>query len=326
MPTSMSAAEWLPFVEREYLASFIRDGGSAVKFLAALEAEERAVVAERLLRSAEELGYIGVPISASETRMHMADQVLYRVAERVPWGELSRRVIVRLATEAGYTPVDLVEDGLVDRLATANNVEPDLLRMEVRRMLGDQVLKKRDLAKDFRVAATQLCLAEVDGGPGGEMMSRAIQDWLTGRNRARSAVKPYGIFWAINRTNARYFLESLLRWVRFAGLAGVLILLDIIRLAVPRNPHDGAVFYSKAALLDAYELLREFVDSTDRLEGCFMAVLADASFLDDDPYGRGMGAYEALKFRVFDEIRDRKLVNPMASLVRLSANGEEAPG
>jgi hypothetical protein len=157
------------------------------------------------------------------------------------------------------------------------------------------------------------------------MMSRAIQDWLMGHNRAVSAVKLYNISSSINRANARYFFESLLRWVRLAGLPGLIIVVDIQRLAVPRNPRDGAVFYSKAAVLDAYELLREFVDSTDRLEGCFIAVTTGAEFLDDDPYGRGMGAYEALKFRVFDEIRDRELVNPMASLIRLSAEGVESP-
>jgi hypothetical protein len=45
-------------------------------------------------------------------------------------------------------------------------------------------------------------------------------------------------------------------------------------------------------------------------------VILDRGFFEDA--GRGIGAYEALKFRIFDEIRDRTLVNPMASLARIS--------
>ena len=86
-----------------------------------------------------------------------------------------------------------------------------------------------------------------------------------------------------------------------------------------RNPKDGGLYYTKAAVLDAYEVLREYIDGTDRLVNCLIVVVADPEFLDDDPYGRGIGAYEALKFRVFDEVRDRTLANPMAALVRLAA-------
>jgi hypothetical protein len=67
--------------------------------------------------------------------------------------------------------------------------------------------------------------------------------------------------------------------------------------------------------------LREFIDGADRVSGYFMAVLPGADFLEDQ--SRGLGAYEALKFRVIDEIRDKRLVNPMASLVRI-ASGQES--
>ena len=43
----------------------------------------------------------------------------------------------------------------------------------------------------------------------------------------------------------------------------------------------------------------------------------DVDFLSEAPGDRGFGSYEALKFRVVDEVRDRQLVNPMSSLIRL---------
>ena len=71
------------------------------------------------------------------------------------------------------------------------------------------------------------------------------------------------------------------------------------------------------SVLDAYEVLRQFVDSTDRLTGCLIVVMPAASFLDEADI-RGISAYTALKARVFDEIHDKRLVNPMSSLVRLA--------
>jgi hypothetical protein len=104
------------------------------------------------------------------------------------------------------------------------------------------------------------------------------------------------------------------------GYPGMVITVDARTLTVTRNARDGSVFYSKTGLLDAYEVMRQFIDATDRLTGCLMVVIPAVEFLEEDAASRGLGVYEALKFRIFDEVRDRKFVNPMASLVRLSSS------
>jgi hypothetical protein len=73
--------------------------------------------------------------------------------------------------------------------------------------------------------------------------------------------------------------------------------------------------------MDAYEVLRQFVDATDELEGCLIGVLAPLEFLDDER--RGVERYTALKLRVWDEVRDRQRANPLAALVRLTRGGED---
>ena len=170
---------------------------------------------------------------------------------------------------------------------------------------------------------TRLCLARLRGGADAPITIRALTDWLTGLNLNVSAVKQYQIFNRITRTNARRLLESLIRWVRLAGFQGTLVLLDVARLAIPRNPRDDRPFYNNAVLLDAFEVLREFVDSTDRLTHCLIAVLPDSSFLDETS-GRGIASYQALELRIKDDVRAKEVVNPMAALVRLSTNAPEA--
>ena len=326
MPFSIGPRRWLDFLQREYLDTFVLDGGAAVKFAVPLDDEARAYLGDELGRCAEERGYLVVRVSSANTRVHMIEQVFFRIAEQVPWQHLSHRVITKLAAAEGYAPSSDGEGPLFRRIAEENRVEPDYLLMELRRKLATEVLQQSGLAKDFRMAMTQLCRAELTGGPEGVTTTQVLTDWLTGRNRAVAAVKPYQIFSRIQRTNARYLLESLLHWVRFSGFAGMVMLCDIGRLSLARNPRDERLYYSKAAVLDTYEVLRQFIDSTDRLQGCLVVVVPDPDFLDEDGFGRGIGAYEALKFRVFDEVRDERLVNPMASLVRLesAADGGDA--
>jgi len=317
MTNSITPSEWLGFIEREYLGTFIRDGGSAIKFAVPLDETARAEVLGGLTRLADQTAYTVVRISAADTRIHMADEIFFRTAEQIPWQLLSRRFIARLAADAGYAWSDGAEGPVYLHLAETNRVEPQMLLLDLKKAIGNKVLKEQSLSRDFRVAMTHLCIAELSGGPDGATTVKILTDWLTGRNKAVSAVKPYHIFRKINRNTARFFFESMVRWVRITACPGMVILLDAQRVMLARNPRDLGVFYSKAAVLDTYEVLRHFIDGVNNLEGFFLVVVPDVSFLED--LSRGLSAYEALKFRVFDEIHDRHLVNPMSSLARLAA-------
>ena len=109
---------------------------------------------------------------------------------------------------------------------------------------------------------------------------------------------------------------------RFVGHSGLLMMLDISRITISRNPRDGYFYYTRASVVDSYEVLRQFIDSIDRLQGCLILVSPDVDFLSEETLERGFGAYEALKFRIVDEVRDRQLVNPMSSLIRLRGDAQ----
>ena len=317
MTASIQPAEWLRYIGSEYLTTFIRDGGSAIKFAVPLDDALRVDLFDGLAAISDQAGYLVVKINAAETKVHMVDEIFFRTAEQIPWHILGCKVIAKLAAESGYSWVDAVDGPLYRGLADENQVDPQMLLLDLKKALGNKVFKQHSLSKDFRVAMTHLCIAELSGGQDGATTIKVLIEWLTGRNKAVSAVKPFQIFRKINRATARYFFESLVHWVRFAGYSGIVILVDAQRVMLARNPHDYGLFYSKAAVLDTYEVLRQFIDAADQLEGCFITVVPDIAFLED--HTRGIGAYEALKFRVFDEIRDKHLVNPMASLARISA-------
>ena len=323
MTATITPARWIQAIRREYLESFVREGGAAIKFCVPLDGEARAATWNWLSQAGQELGYAVVKVDASETKVNLVDKLFFSIAAQIDWPGLSERVLKRLCEQTGYLLPEASEMSFCERVAERNRISADIVKINLEQALGEEVLRRRDLAKDFRMAMTRLCLARLRGGADAPITIRALTEWLTGRNLNVSAVKQHQIFNRITRTNARRLLESLIHWVRLAGFPGTLVLLDVARLAVARNPRDDRPFYNNAMLLDAFEVLRELVDSTDWLTQCLIAVLPDSSFLDETS-GRGIASYQALELRIKDDVRTKEVVNPMAALVRLSTNAPEA--
>ena len=320
MTSALQIQDWLEIIKGEYLCGFVKDGGSAVKFVVPSREDIGKLLGIRLTRMASDLDYIAVNVDAGETRVHMPQEIFFRIAERIDWRILARRVVLKLCEDLPYRTdgIDPAGDtSILEAISVANAVEESQVALDLRRRLPSAVTWNQSMSRDFRLAMTHLCLTEM-GGDGQNLEAMPLLEWLTGRSRRVSNVRAYSIYNSIVRTNARHFLESLLYWVRFAGYSGTMILLDDTRVTLRRNPRDGMRFYSRSAVMDHYELLRELIDSTDRLPGLFMVVLATEDFLDPDERGKGFTIYRALLGRIAEEVRDRNRSNPMAALVRLT--------
>ena len=171
----------------------------------------------------------------------------------------------------------------------------------------------------------RLCSAQLDPGDANSFLSKAIKEWLRGELRQVSALRDALIFQKISRHNARHMLFSLAHWLKVNGGNGLVLNLDISRYKVsvrPKDP-DNSFYYSVPATLDAYEVLRQFIDGTDELESCFIAVVASQEFLDDER--RGLNRYDALKLRISDEVHDKHRQNPFAPLIRILSVGQTEP-
>jgi hypothetical protein len=173
------------------------------------------------------------------------------------------------------------------------------------------------MSQEFRLAMIRLCLARLDPNADPDL-AQAVKEWLRGELRLISALKRAPIFQKIARHNARHLLHALPHWLRHAGRSGLVLGLDISRcLEAPRRElREQGVYYSTAAVLDSYEVLRQLIDTTDELAFCFVGVLAAPGFLGDER--RGYRRYDALYLRLADEVRDRHRQNPLSSLVRVT--------
>jgi hypothetical protein len=164
----------------------------------------------------------------------------------------------------------------------------------------------------------RLCQERLGRGDVSALERETVVGWLCGDRLPAADLRRVSLHSKVARHNAWPLLSSLTRWVRTAGRSGLVLNLDLGRLAVARRPPVGlrdGHYYSKAAILDAYEVLRQLIDATDELEGLFVAAQVPAVLVHDEK--RGLPAYTALQLRVADEVRDRRRVNPYAALVRI---------
>ena len=320
MSNPLPIQEWLNVIKDEYLDGFVKDGGSAIKFVLPVQEDLAPLLKARLSSMACGLGYVVVNVDSGETRVHMPQEIFFRIAQQIDWRLLARRVVLRLCEYAGYhtgTIDPQREPPILEAVSTANSVEESMIALEMRNPLFRTVAQNYNMSRDFRMAMTHFCNAEM-GGIGQNQEAAPLIDWVTGANKRVSNVRRYSIYNSIVRTNARHLLESLLYWVRFAGYSGSVVLLNNSRVTLRQNPRDGLLFYSRPAVMDHYELLRELIDGTDRLNGLLGIVLSKEDLLDDDPRRKGVSIYQALQARIADEVQDRDLANPMSTLVRLT--------
>jgi hypothetical protein len=172
-------------------------------------------------------------------------------------------------------------------------------------------------------AMLRLAQAQLGGGDVDSAEHEAVLGWLHGELRSVSAVRSALIYTRIGRHNARAMLASTAALLLAAGYRGLVVCFDYGRLAEARRPPVEArqgFYYSKAAVLDAYEVLRQFIDATDELRGVLVIAIMPPELMTDET--RGLPAYTALQLRVADEVRDRRRANPFAALVRLEVRLE----
>ena len=319
MSGALTPKKWADFVSDFYLDDFIQGGGAAVKFVVVYDIPIEScsdLVAEAALRR----NFLVTDIDARNTQIHQIERVFGSIASQLPWRELVDEVVSGLVAAEGWkVPARFdAADSIVEQLAELNQLGTDMVSMELRRSIGTGIMSDRRLAKDFRVAMTRLAVARLVGGPKEAIDFERVSDWLSANIGRISVMKDYTIFNKISRANARYMLGSLLVWLRMANRPGLVVNIDASRLLETGSRNSGAISYSKAAILDAYEVFRQFIDATDEMDGLLINVFVPPEFLDLETTGRGIGRYPALMYRVYDEIRDRQLANPLSALVRIS--------
>ncbi|MBI4663604.1 MAG: DUF2791 family P-loop domain-containing protein [Verrucomicrobia bacterium] len=314
--------DWLHVLDRVYLRDFVAGGGAAVKFLAPRSGLQPKDVVAKLQQAADDRGYAFADVSSSSAKVHLMQEVFHSVARQVDWNSTATEFIrnsleevkLRLPPENGSL---LIED-----LARLNNYDVSDIRDRANNILRDKLFQNYSMTQEFRVAMLVLCRTVLEPVGMDANLGGAVRDWLTGELRLASVLKPAHIYRRIGRANARGLLYSIPHWLKLAGKPGLFICINVSSFSISKRPieENRSGYFTNSQVMEAYEVLRQLIDSTDELNYCVVAVV-----LPEDPEfevheRRGLEAYQALKLRVAADVVVENTVNPFGIFLRLSAS------
>lgn len=317
----MRSDDYAQFLADEYLTNYLPAGGGSVKLVVAGDADVAGRFAQSLQAAAHRASCHLVSVSAESTKVHMIDQVFFAVARQVDWDRLAATIV-----EGAYDAIAFpASDGRLSVVEVANDhdIDPRELYRSVRRQLERDLLYDTRMPRELRRALLRLTQAAVGQGDVSPHEAQVVRDWLIGEPVSLRDLREALIYSRIGRHNARDLLTSVGRLLLRAGQGGLVLHLDLSRLAEARRPpvaERTGLYYSRMAVLDAYELLRQLIDATDDLAGILVVAVVRPELVTDE--NRGLPSYAALQLRVADEVRDARRVNPFASLVRLEVRLE----
>lgn len=320
MTTTIKLQEWLLRIQKEYLQDFVSQGGSAVKFLIPTNGVETRQLDAEFEKIAAEETFQYIFVDAANAQVHRVENLFFAVARQMDWENLAYKYVQKLLIDKYKLP-SLRSDFNIEKIAELNGRDVREMLPLVNKLLATHLYRDYDMTQEFRIAMLRLCQHQIDAESVGSELCDVIKSWLKGEKVPISALKPALIFQKIGRHNARHMLFSLSHWLRLTGANGLIIMLDISRYLQDMRPAepDGTFYYSANAVLDCYEVLRQFIDGTDESTNLLMLVVAPVQFLNPDNIKRGINAYDALKLRIWDEVYDQVRANPLSSLVRIAS-------
>jgi hypothetical protein len=261
-----------------------------------------------------------VDLDAARTKLHRIDHLFFEMARQIDWAGIAAIYVAQALSRAGWTLAKSSEGFDLTAMAAENGVEEAEIRQVLKAALA-AIYADYSMTQEFRLAMIQICRAQVAGF---EHAAIPAIYWLRGELSRISELKSSKIFGKIGRHNARLMLQSLSHWLQNNGQPGLILALDISRALenVKRADRKDGFYYSAGALTELYETLRQLIDGSAENPGMFVAVFAPPEFLSDEK--RGVDRYQALKMRIFDDVRNRGVENPLAPLVRLARKAEAA--
>jgi hypothetical protein len=302
------------------LVEFIGLGGALVRFVVAETSHEATLIREVLRERTAEEDLHFFEVNGACSRLHFANDLLAAVAEQLDLRTVITSFLHAALADTRYsTPADTSPFSL-HNIARTNDVEPADIAPILNQRIRARIIEDKRLVRDLRFALWAMA-TEVMQGKQASAATDVTARWLTGDSLRIKELREFGIVQKIDRYNARSVLRSLFTWLPASGSRGSIVYVDAICLANARRGRRSDIFYSRPALADAYEVMREFIDDTDEMHNVMIVFNMAEEFLSVDPSGRGMGAYQALQQRV-TSFAEATLPNPLANLVLLSADAD----
>lgn len=230
----LSLENWLQTVEREYLADYVRSGGSSVKVVTGSN-PVLDQVADRVRSAADSGGFFTVHLdpthldaAGKRPDLHRIDRFFFTVTKQVDWKDWAAMQARQYLESHGIHLAEGRELGDLEQIALDNGRDPQDLLNQYQRELATPQIRDTRLSIEFRTAVTALGRALLIPDAVTPTTEEVLLSWFGGRTLpgAASALKKVQIYERINLANARPMLASFCRWLPQTGHSGLVVTLD----------------------------------------------------------------------------------------------------
>jgi hypothetical protein len=248
-----------------------------------------------------------VLVDASSTKCHLVQEIFFAVSRKIDLQAPTDKWLRRHLEHAGYVIPDGVPLSDLEAIAVASGVSDKTIASAANRIIEQEVMNNTSLWYPFRIAMAAYCIGRIGRGGMIDQYSDMIMAWFRGESVSIPRLRRLRITERIGRHNARPMLISLARWCAKLGIPGISIVMNLSSVFAPGDS------YKRAAVLDLYELLRQFIDETEEMSNLSIVAVAGRGIIDDPKLS--YDNYDAFKMRVVNDVRDRIKDNPLNTLV-----------
>jgi hypothetical protein len=303
------------FWREQYLSQFIKNGGSAIKFVTGRAGSGKSHTLKLLRADARSEGYVTVNLSARDVWLHdFRDfylEILGKADVMALLADCARVIII----DMGYDP-DQIDEGstFLDYLAQNGHAD-GLTRWEIRNQLRKRFLNNRRMDNNFSLACSLLCGSILGHPTLEEANEELLLAWLHGDKQIRmTQLRPLGLAPSkVTKYNARNLLRSLCELVVQGGHSGLLVTVDDLEVLADTSGMNER-HYTKMRREDTYESIRQLIDDIDTFSNAMVVFAFNRSLLDNE--NRGLKSYQALWMRIQNEVVSDR-INTFSDIIDL---------
>ena len=289
------------FIRDQYLADYIKRGGSKIKFVTGRPGSGKTHFSSVLANASDQYHYLNVTFSARDIWLHDFKEIYLEILRQCDIEHVLKGCADQIIRELGYDPAAVGEGkNFMDYLSERGEADP-ISRGEIRTALRQYFTRNPLLDNNFAYCCS-LMTGGILGHPVLETSSREmILAFLSGDKTVKlSQLRTLGLSPSrITRYNARYLLRSLAEVVHLAGYAGIMVIIDDMEQILNRSGEKG-LRYTKTRRDDTYESIRQLIDDIDNMHHILFLLVFDRELMDNDNYG--IKSYQALWMRIQNEV------------------------
>ena len=303
---------WLNRIYDYYLDNYIPKGGSKVKVLIGNEGTGKTHLLRCIEYKAREMGYNSIYFSARNVENKINNIInFYRmIAANIDFEKIITGLCLKVATNMGYNEDVYDGSGKIMPLLIKDGFGQYDAAREIRNAVYN-TFKDSDLSPSFFTFA---CIITRDRMiDENEVSTSMAKNWLMGEKLERFERRATSLFERLQRTNARYWLNSLIALLNYSGVKGFVVLIDDLEVLTKKEEEFGKFIFTPNQVKDFYELIRQIIDDAELLNQFFMVIAGDRSLIDDEK--RGFKSYAALWMRLQTGLVPSGRFNSFADIV-----------